>query len=313
MALISVITPCFNEEGNVQKLSAAVKDIFERMDGYTYEHIFIDNSSTDKTGEILRDMAQKDKNVKVILNTKNFGWLRSPYHGLLQGRGVATVYIPADFQEPPELIPEFLKKWEEGHRIVLGIKTKSRESRLLFAIRRFYYYLIRKASEIDHIDNFSGFGLYDKKFIDILKSINEPNPYFRGLVAEFGFDMTKVEYVQSKRAEGQTKANLYKLYDAAALGFVNHSKVPLRMATFFGFFVAVISFLTGVGYLVYKLLYWDWFEAGMAPMVIGLFFFAAVQLIFIGIIGEYIGAIYTQVKGRPLVIEKERINFDEDT
>jgi glycosyltransferase involved in cell wall biosynthesis len=310
MKLISIVTPCYNEEGNVRNLTGAVKSVFAGLPGYAYEHIFIDNASTDSTPSILRQLAAEDSHVKVILNTKNFGWLRSPYYGLLQGRGAATVYLPADFQEPPNAIPQFLKAWEKGHKVVLGVRAKSRENWLLSSVRRFYYFLIKHAAEIEHIDNFHGFGLYDKTFIDTLKRIDAPNPYFRGLVAEFGYDMVRVEYSQSARVHGRTKSNLYLLYDTAMLGFVNHSKVPLRLATLFGFAAALVSFLAGLGYLVYKLLFWDSFETGMAPIVIGLFFFTAIQLIFIGIIGEYIGAIYTQVKNWPLVIEKERINFD---
>lgn len=311
MKLISIVTPCFNEAENVEKLHCAVTHIMDAYDEYSYEHIFIDNASTDGTFPILKQMAQKDKTVKVILNTRNFGWLRSPYYGLLQGSGDAVICLSADFQDPPEVMNEFIKKWEEGYKIAIGIKNKSKENKFIFAIRRFFYYLIGKISEIKHIDNFHGFGLYDKQFVEILKKINEPHPYFRGLVAEFGFDMVEVEYLQGEREKGASKGSFYKLYDAAMLGFVNHSKVPLRLASFLGFFVAFLSIICGLGYFVYKLLYWDKFETGMAPVIMGLFFFSAVQLIFIGVIGEYIGAIYTQVKNRPLVFEKERINFDD--
>jgi len=311
MKLISIITPCYNEEENVEKLYNAIKNIFTELVDYSYEHIFIDNASKDSTVPILKEIAKNDKNVKIILNAKNFGWLRSPYYGILQGRGEATIYIPADFQDPPDLIQTFITKWEEGYKIVLGVKTKSRENQFVFYARKMYYLMIRKISEIEHIDNFHGFGLYDKRFIDILKKLKEPNPYFRGLVSEFGFDMIKIEYIQSKRERGISKGNLYKMYDAGMLGFVNHSKVPLRLASFLGFLVAMLSFLSGVGYFMYKLFYWNKFETGIAPLIIGLFFFSAVQLIFIGTIGEYVGAIYTQVKNHPLVIEKERINFDE--
>ena len=309
MTLISVVTPCYNEEENVEKLFQAVNDVFTKLDGYTHEHIFIDNASTDRTASILRELANKHRHLRVILNTQNFGWLRSPFHGLLQGSGMATIYLPADFQEPPDQIPRFMEEWEKGYKVVLGVKTGSKENRLLYLARRLYYSIVRRIAEVDHIDNFHGFGLYDRDFVDVLKRIDAPNPYFRGLVSEFGYDMTRVEYVQNKREHGKTSASFYKLYDAAMLGFVTHSKVPLRVATFLGFIVALLSFISGLVYLAYKLLFWDWFETGVAPLVIGFFFFAAVQLIFIGVIGEYIGAIYTQVLSRPLVIEKGRINF----
>lgn len=312
MKLISVITPCFNEEENVENLHQAIRKVFKGLKEYSYEHIFIDNASDDNTVSILRKMAKRHKEVKVIINTRNFGWLRSPYYGILQGNGDATIYITADFQDPPEMIGEFIKKWEEGNKVIIGIKNESKENKLIFLIRKFFYYVMEKIAEIDHIENFHGFGLYDKSFIEILKKIDEPLPYFRGLVAEFGFDMIEVEYLQGRREKGKSKGSFYKMYDAAMLGFVNHSKVPLRLASFLGFFVAFLSFLCGLGYLIYKLLYWDKFVTGIAPLVIGLFFCAAVQLIFIGVIGEYIGAIYTQVKKRPLVIEKERINFKDE-
>lgn len=306
---ISIVTPCYNEEGNVRELYNQVKLQFDTLADYTYEHIFIDNASKDGTVAILRELARDDKNVKLILNIKNFGHIRSPYYGLLQATGDAAILMVADLQDPPSLIPVFIKKWEEGHQIVLGVKNKSKENPAMFALRKMYYRLMAKSSSTEHVSNFTGFGLYDQSFLNTLRSIKDPYPYFRGIVAELGTDYCIVTYTQPVRQSGKTKNNFYTLYDMAMLGVVNHSKLPLRMASFIGFIVAFISLLVGLVYLVYKLVYWDSFSVGMAPLIIGLFFFSSVQLLFIGIIGEYIGAIYTQVRKRPLVIERERVNF----
>lgn len=307
---ISIVTPCYNEEGNVRELYNQVKQQFELLPEYTYEHIFIDNASKDGTVAILREMAREDKNVKLILNLKNFGHIRSPYYGLLQATGDAAILMVADLQDPPSLIPDLLKQWEEGHQIVLAVKNKSKENPLMFALRKLFYALMAKSSSTEHISNFTGFGLYDQSFLEILRGVDDPYPYFRGMVAELGANYATVTYTQPVRNSGKTKNNFYTLYDMAMLGFVNHSKLPLRMACFIGFLVALLSLLVGIVYFVYKLCYWDSFSVGVAPLVIGLFFFASVQLFFIGIIGEYIGAIYTQVRKRPLVIERERVNFD---
>lgn len=308
--MISIVTPCFNEEENVEEVYKQVKEVIGKLGGYTYEHIFIDNCSEDKTVEILRGIARKDQNVKIILNTRNFGHIRSPYYGLLQARGDAIILFVADLQDPPEMITRFVKKWEEGYKVVLGVKTQSEESPVMFAIRKAYYNLINGLSDIRLIKNNTGFGLYDKKVIEVLRTIEEPYPYFRGLIAELGFESCLIEYTQPSRKRGITKNNFYHLYDTAMLGISNHSKVPLRLATMTGFLTAVTSFLVAMIYLIAKLLFWNSFSLGIAPIVIGLFFFSSVQLFFVGIIGEYIGFIYTQVKKRPLVVEKERINFD---
>jgi glycosyltransferase involved in cell wall biosynthesis len=309
MKLISVVTPCFNEEENVEALYKRVKDIFSGLKDYQYEHIFIDNSSSDKTVEILKNLGRTDKNVKIIVNSRNFGHIRSPFYGMIQGRGDAVIWLVADFQDPPEMILDFLKKWEEGYKIVVGIKKKSKESSIMFMIRNFYYTLISRLSEIELIQNFTGFGLYDKRIIEILRTIDDPYPYFRGLVAEVGFDVAKIEFVQPARRKGRTKNNFYTLFDMAMLGITNHSKVPLRFATMLGFASSLFCILIGLGYLIYKLIFWNSFTVGLAPLVIGFFFFASVQLFFIGLLGEYIGSIHTHVLKRPLVIEKERINF----
>jgi glycosyltransferase involved in cell wall biosynthesis len=308
--LISIVTPCYNEEGNVETLYEKIKLIFQDLENYDYEHIFIDNASTDKTVSVLKKISKKDKNVKIIINARNFGHIRSPYHAYLQANGDAVISIVADLQDPPNLIKNFLEKWEEGYKIVIGVKTQSEENKIMFNIRKLYYTMLKKYSDIEQIKNFTGFGLYDRDFIEVLKNLNEPYPYFRGLISEIGFSRFEIEYTQPKRQKGKTKNNFYTLYDIGMLGFVNHSKLPLRLASFIGFGFAIISFVIGLMYLVYKLIFWESFELGLAPLVVGFFFFSSIQLFFIGIIGEYIGAIYTQVKNRPLVIEKERVNFD---
>jgi glycosyltransferase involved in cell wall biosynthesis len=312
MKLISIVTPCYNEEENVENLYQQVKDIFSKSDKYRYEHIFIDNDSKDRTTEILKNIASKDKNVKIIINARNFGHIRSPYYGILQGKGDAIILLVADLQDPPAMINDFLIKWEEGYRIVIGVKKESNENRIMFWLRKQFYNVISKISETDQIKNFTGFGLYDRKFIDVLRTLEEPYPYFRGLIAELGYSIAEIPYIQPKREKGKTNNSFYTLYDIAMLGFVNHSKIPLRLSSLIGFSVAFINILVAIGYFVYKLLFWNNFQVGIAPLVIGIFFFGGVQLFFIGIIGEYIGAIFTQVKKRPLVIEKERINFDEN-
>lgn len=308
--LIGVVTPCFNEEGNIRELYLKVNEVFKELPDYRYEHVFIDNASKDKTVDILKDIARTEKNVKIIVNSRNFGHIRSPFYGLLQAGGDAVVLIAADLQDPPSMIKDFIKKWEEGFKIVLGIKTRSKESWLMFLIRKCYYNLIGKLSEIQLTKNNTGFGLYDRKIIEILREVKDPYPYFRGLISEIGFESAKIEYTQLARKRGITKNNFYTLYDIAMLGITNHSKVPLRIAVMIGFVMGVVSLVVAIAYTVYKLLYWYEFQAGMAPIVIGLFFLASVQLLFIGIIGEYIGNIFTQVKKYPLVIEKERINYD---
>ena len=308
--LISVVSACYNEEGNVRECYEQVKKVFHEIGRYRYEHIFIDNASKDGTVAILRELAAKDKNVKVILNARNFGHIRSPHHAMINARGDAIISVVSDLQDPPELIKEFIKKWEEGFLVVVAVKVDSEESPLLFAIRKAYYELVSRLAEIDINKNATGFGLYDRRFIDILAELDDPYPYFRGLVSEIGFPIAKIPYHQPVRKRGITSNNFYRLYDMAMLGITNHSKVPLRLATMLGFAVSFASLCVALGYLVMKLLYWNSFSLGLAPLEIGLFFFGSVQLFFIGILGEYIGAIYTQVQKRPHVIELERINFD---
>ena len=309
MKKISIVSGSFNEAGNVEELVARVAKVTQNLPQYDYEQIIIDNSSTDGTQEILRKLASKSPRLKVILNARNFGHVRSPYHGMLQASGDAVIYLASDLQEPPELIPDFIKQWEQGAKAVVGIKDSSSESPLFFAVRRLYYGLVEKLADTRTIQNYTGFGLYDRTIIDYCKSLGDPYPYFRGLIAEIGLPVERVLYRQPLRKRGFTKNNFYTLYDLAMLGITNFSKVPLRLATMLGFLTGALSLLVALGYLIYKLLFWQNFAIGTAPMVIGLFFFASVQLFFIGILGEYIGAIHTQVLKRPLVVEKERINF----
>ncbi|MEK5435105.1 MULTISPECIES: glycosyltransferase family 2 protein [Paenibacillus] len=309
MKTISIVTPCYNEEENVRELYNQVKAVFAEMPDYVYEHIFIDNASKDKTVAILKEIAKDDHNAKIIVNSRNFGHIRSPYHALLQAEGDAVILLVADLQDPPGMIKDLVAKWEEGYKVVLGVKTQSHESKAMFAIRKMYYNFINRVSEIELTKNNTGFGLYDKQIIRILKEIDDPYPYFRGLISDIGFESYKIEYVQPVRKRGITKNNFYTLYDIAMLGITNHSKIPLRLAAILGFTMSALSMLVALGYLFAKLIFWNYFSLGTAPLIIGLFLFSSVQLFFIGIIGEYIGSIHTQVLKRPLVVEKERINF----
>jgi glycosyltransferase involved in cell wall biosynthesis len=307
--LISIVTPCYNEELNVNLIYSKVKEVFQNLPQYSYEHIFIDNCSKDSTVSILKEICKSDVNAKLIVNTRNFGWMRSPYYALLQSSGDATILIVADLQDPPEMIFKFLEKWEEGFKVVIGVKAQAEESRLMFLIRSTYYNLINKLSDTELIKNYTGYGLYDKVIIEILRTLDDPYPYFRGLISDIGYEVFKIPYTQPTRKRGISTSNFYALYDVGILGITNHSKMPLRLATFIGFVMSLCSLAIAFIYFIYKLVRWDWFSAGQAPLVIGLFFFSSVQLFFIGIVGEYIGSIHTQVLKRPLVIEKERINF----
>ncbi|NLE90947.1 MAG: glycosyltransferase family 2 protein [Elusimicrobia bacterium] len=309
MKTISIITPCYNEERNVAELYKEVKSVMSGIKGYEYEHIFIDNASTDNTVSILKEIAGKDRNVKLIVNLKNYGHLKSPFYAILQAKGDAVISVVADMQDPPALIRSFIEKWEAGYKIVVGVKNESKEARWMFFVRKLYYWLISVISTSEQIKNFTGFGLYDRSVIEILRQFDERYPYFRGLISDLGFPVARVEFIQPRRKKGRSNNNLYTLFDLAMLGIVNYSVLPLRLATFIGLITAALSFFTALFYLIYKIIFWNKFQVGMAPLVIGIFFFSAVQLFFIGIIGEYIGAIYTQIKKRPLVIEKERINF----
>jgi glycosyltransferase involved in cell wall biosynthesis len=311
--LLSVVTPCKNEEGNVLALYERVRNVMATTGEYDYEHIFIDNASTDSTPDLLRGLAGNDTRVRVIFNTRDFGQNRSPYHAIMQARGVAVIGLASDLQDPPELITDFVRKWEEGYMVVLGQKTGSEESWVIYALRTIYYRLLRTFADVPLLDHVTGFGLYDRQVVEQLRALNEPVPYVRGLVSELGYAVARVPYTQPTRKSGITKNNFYTLYDMAMLGFTSHSKVPLRLATWLGFLGALLSLLAGTGYLIYKLVYWNEISVGIAPMVIGLFFISSVQLVFLGVLGEYIGAIHTQVQHRPYVVERERLNFDEDS
>lgn len=306
---INIVTPTYNEEANVREVYAQAKTMMAQFPHLEYEHIFIDNASTDRTESILREMAAADPNVKVILNARNFGHIRSPHYGILQSTGDATIYMVADLQDPPDVAATFIREWEKGAKIVLGVKTKSDETFLLYFIRSIYYSIVTKLSGTKLIKHYTGFGLYDRKVIDVLKKIDDPYPYFRGMVMEIGFDPVLITYHQPVRKRGVTKQNAYTLYDLAMLGITTHSKIPLRIATMLGFFLSFVSFLIAVAYLVLKIFYWDSYAMGMASLIISSFIFFSLQLFFIGLLGEYIASIHTQVLRRPLVVEKERINF----
>jgi len=307
---ISIVTPCYNEQENVEELYRQVRDVMAVVAKYPYEHIFIDNSSLDETVPILRRLAAADSNVKVIINARNFGHIRSPMHALLQARGDAVLLIVADLQDPTNLIPTFIAEWEAGNYMVLGIKRTSEENSLMFFLRKQYYRVAERLSNIESFQNFTGFGLYDRKVIELVRDFADPYPYFRGMLAEIGLPFKKIYYDQPRRKFGITKNNWYTLYDIGMLGIINHSKVPLRFATFAGFIGAAISFAVALIYLILKLIFWNTFSFGLAPMLVGVFFIASIQLLFLGVLGEYVGAIYTQVQKRPYAVELDRINFD---
>jgi glycosyltransferase involved in cell wall biosynthesis len=307
--LISILTPCFNEGGNVEELYTRILQSIEPLKQYDFEIIFIDNASVDGTMDILRVLAAKDSRVKIIANLRNFGHLRSPYWGMMQTRGEATIAMSSDLQDPPELIPSFLAEWEKGWKLVLATKPVSYTNPLIHSIRRVYYKLLDAIAEVPLVRDATGFGLYDKAVLDNIRSIADPYPYLRGMICEFGYPIKTLPFEQSRRKSGISKNNFYILFDLAMLGIVSHSILPLRLATFFGLGFGLLSFLIGFYYLIMKLIYWDSFSLGLAPLVVGFFFVNSFLFIFVGLIGEYIGSVQTFVKNRPVVIEKERINF----
>ncbi len=309
MKKISIVTACYNEQENIEEVYLQVKKVFASLPSYHYEHIFIDNASTDRTVDILREIAAQDKNVKIIINTRNFGHIRSPSHALLQAKGDAVISIVADLQDPPEMIKDFLREWEKGYKIVVGVKPDSVESFLMRFVRKSYYHFIAKIADVQMIRNFTGFGLYDQSVIQVLRQYDDPYPYFRGLIAEVGFEVARVPYTQPARRKGVTKNNFYAYYDMAMLGITSYSKIPLRLATMAGFFLSGVSLIVSIIFFISKLIYWHTFNAGIAPVLVGLFFFSSMQLFFIGLLGEYVATIHTRVMKRPLVVEKERINY----
>ena len=311
MKKISILTPCFNEEGNVKQIYEEVKKVMgESLANYQYNHLFVDNCSTDTTLAILKEIASTDKNVKIIVNSRNFGPIRSFHNALIEADGDAIIPMVADLQDPPELIIKLVNKWEEGFDSVLAIKTNSDENKIMFKIRKFYYNLLSSLSEVKIYKNFTGFGLYSRKVLNAIKKIKDPYPFFRGIVSEVGYNIATVEYQQPKRCKNISKSNFYYLYDMAILGILSNSKIPLRIAVFIGALSSLFSFLIGLGYFFAKLFFWNQINLGIAPIIILISFMFSVLLLFLGIIGEYIGAIYTQILNRPLVHEKERINFD---
>lgn len=310
MKKISVLIPCYNEEENVVPMSRTLTELFrDRLSGYDYEILFIDNASQDNTRPLLRQICAENPKIKVIFNAKNFGQFNSPYYGLMQTTGDCVVALCCDFQDPPELIPDMVRAWEEGSCIVVMQKTRSEENKLLYFLRSCYYRLIRKLSNVEQIEHFTGFGLYDSSFIQVLRQLRDPTPFLRGIVAELGYKVKIIPYTQAKRRAGTTHNNFFSLYDAAMLSFTTYTKFGLRAATFLGFSVALASILIALVYLVMKLVHWDSFMLGTAPILIGMFFLGSVILIFLGLIGEYILSINQRIMNRPLVIEEERLNF----
>lgn len=307
--ILSIVTPCYNEEDNVEELYRRIKDVIGSLNNYKFEIIFIDNSSKDNTLKILKKIAASDVIVKIIVNRRNFGHIRSPYYGILQSSGLATIYLASDLQDPPELIPEFINYWEQGYKLVMAVKPNSQEKSWFNQLRKFYYRFVDRISDIALVADSTGFGLYDRIVLDQLRQINDPYPFLRGLICELGFDIKTISFNQPKRLRGITKNNFYSLYDIAMLGIINHSKIPIRFASFLGFAVGLLSIIAALVYLILKILFWNFIPFGIAPLIIGLFLLFGIQLIFIGVLGEYIASIHTYVQRRPVVVEKERINF----
>ena len=312
MKTISIMVPTYNEEENVNLMYEALKKLFQdELQKYQYEILFIDNKSKDHTRDLIREICKKDKNVKAIFNAQNFGQFNSPYYGLISTSGDCTISVAADFQDPVEMIPKFVKEWENGYKIVIGVKKKSQESKLVYFLRSLYYKLIKKFSEVEQIEHFTGFGLYDKDFIQVLRDLDDPEPYLRGIVAELGFERKEIPFVQPKRERGKSSNNWYRLYDGAMLGITSYTKIGLRMATIVGFIISFLSILVAFVYLILKLCMWNSFQAGMAPLLIGVFLVGGMQIFFIGFLGEYILKINQRVMHRPLVVVEERLNMEK--
>lgn len=313
MKKISVLIPCYNEVENAGPITKAVTDLLEQeLPQYDYELVFIDNDSTDGTREILRGLCAANPRVKAIFNARNFGQFNSPYYGMLQVTGDCVIQMVADFQDPVDMIPKYVREWEKGYKIVIGIKTSSKENKFMYWLRGCYYKTIKKLSDVEQIEHFTGSGLYDREFIEVLRTLDDPTPFLRGIVAELGCRRREIPYEQPKRRAGKTHNNFYRLYDAAMLSVTSYTKAGLRLATIFGSICALISMIVAIVYLVMKLVWWDRFPAGTAPMLIGMLFLGSVQIFFIGFLGEYIMSINHRVMKRPLVIEEERLNFETE-
>lgn len=310
--VISVMIPTYNEEENARPIYEAVRnEIQKSLPEYDYEILFIDNKSQDATRAIIESICAEDSHVKAIFNCRNFGQFNSPYYGIINTSGDCTITICADFQDPVDLIPVFVREWEKGYKIVIGRKTKSQENKLVYFLRGCYYKVIRKMSSVEMIEQFTGFGLYDRSFVQTLRDLKDPTPFIRGIVAELGPERKEIEYTQPQRRAGKTHNNWYSLFDAAMLSFTSYTKVGMRIAEFAGFSIAALSFLIGMFYLIAKLVNWNGFTAGYAPTMIAVFFMGGVQLAFLGFIGEYIMAMNTRIMNRPLVVEEKRLNFDK--
>ena len=310
MKKISILIPCYNEEENVIPIAyAIVEEMGKNLSDYDYEIVFIDNDSKDNTRPLLREICKRNPKIKAIFNAKNFGQFNSPYYGMLQTTGDCTILMCCDFQDPIEMLPQIVAEWEKGAKIVSCIKTASKENPIMRFFRSCYYKMIKKMSSVDQIEHFTGFGLYDKSFIDVLRNLNDPTPFLRGIVAELGYKRVSIEYTQAKRRAGKTHNNFFSLFDAAMLSFTSYTKVGLHLVTLAGIILSTLSLLAALAYLVLKIFYWDRFSAGFAPMIIGLFFLNAIELLFIGFVGEYVMSVNTRVMNRPLVIEEERLNF----
>jgi glycosyltransferase involved in cell wall biosynthesis len=311
MKTISIVTPCYNEQDNAVELCSRIRKAMAEFPQYRYEHVLIDNCSTDRTVAVLKELANQDSNIRIIVNARDFGPMRSHMHAMFQASGDAVIMMASDLQDPPEMIGDFIRQWEGGFPMVLAIKTASQENKVMFLIRKAYYALINNLASIRTIENFTGFGLYDRRVVEIVKAFGDPYPYFRGIIAEIGLPHAEITFTQPRRLRGISKfSSFYKLYDVGMIAITSLSKIPLRAVTFFGFVSSVLSFLVGLLYLVYKLVYWYSFSVGVAPLVIGLFFFSSVQMLALGIIGEYLGSVHTYVQRRPLVVERERVNFE---
>lgn len=305
---ISIVTPCYNEVANVGELYSRICKAMKEV-SYEFEIIFIDNASTDGTADAIKALIKDDARVRLIVNARNFGHIRSPYYGILQAYGDAVVYLASDLQDPPEMIPEFIKRWENGTKVVLASKPVSNTNKFMHGLRKLYYRVVDGIAEVPIVKDTTGFGLYDQRVIEVIREINDPYPYLRGLICELGFETSVIPFEQPRRLRGISKNNLYTLFDIAMLGLVSHSKVPLRLATMLGFILAGCSFLGAIGFFVYKIIHWHTVPLGLAPFEIIVLMLFGVLFIFVGILGEYIGSIYTHVQNRPIVVERERVNF----